>query len=114
MPGADLQVVAHQPAQRVEDGGRRRRVEAVAAVVDPQPGHLERAGQPADRLGPVDDDDLVAGERGPPGGGQAGGAGADDPDHLAARRAGRVGAAGRAPRARRAGEVSSLVGRMFM
>ena len=68
-------------AQRVQDRGGGRRVQAVAAVVDPQAGDLERPGHPADRARPLEHDDLVPGRRGPPGGREARGPRSDDRDH---------------------------------
>ena len=45
--GAPLQLVAEQAAQVVEDAGLDRRVQPVAAVVDPDPVQLEAGGGPA-------------------------------------------------------------------
>ncbi len=81
MPGAGLQVVAEQSPERSEDVGRGRRVQAMAAEVDPQAGDLERAGHAPDPGRALEHDDLVPGGRGPPGGGEAGGPRPDDGDH---------------------------------
>ena len=100
--GPDLEVVAEQRAQGVEQARRRGRVEAVAAEVDAQAGHLVAGRHAPDPFGPLDHGDLVPGEGGPPGGDQPGRARSHDQEvgHPAAR----VGAR----RARRAPEWATV------
>ena len=76
--GPDLEVVAEQRAQGVEQARGRGRVEAVAAEVDAQAGHLVAGRHAPDPFGPFDHGDLVTGEGGPPGGDQSGRTRADD------------------------------------
>ncbi len=68
-----LEVVAEQGAQLRQDPRLHRRVQAVAAQVDPQAGDRVAGRGPADVAGPLDQDHAVAGAgrsvRGPhPGG----------------------------------------------
>jgi hypothetical protein len=55
----------------------------VAAVVDPLARHLEAGGHAARHGGPLQHHDAVAGERGAPPGGEAGGARPEDGDRRA-------------------------------
>jgi hypothetical protein len=77
---AGLQVVAQQRAEVGQQSGRCRRVEAVAAVVDPDTGDVERAGEAADAVGPLEHGDRMPAPGGLPGSGQAGRAGAEHDD----------------------------------
>ena len=70
--GPALEVVAEQAAQVAEDAGVGRRVQPVAAVVDPDPVHLEAGRGPADPGGPLEHHDPVPGPGRPVGGGQPG------------------------------------------
>ena len=82
MTGAGLQVVAEQVAELAQQQRVDARVQAVAAMVYAQPRHLERTRQPADRVGPLDDCDVVSGARRMPRRDQPGRAGPHDEDHL--------------------------------
>jgi hypothetical protein len=60
-PGAQLEVVAQQPAELGQDPRLDRRVQAVAAQVDAHPGDGVAGRGPADAVGPLDQDHPVAG-----------------------------------------------------
>jgi hypothetical protein len=73
-----LQLVAEQPAQVVQDAGLDRRVQAVAAVVDPDPVHLEAGRGPAGAGRPLQHHHPVPGPGRPVGGAHPGRPGPED------------------------------------
>ena len=80
VPAPELEIVSQQRAQLVDQVGRGRRVQPMAAVVDPYAVHLEAAGQPAHDVRALEHHHRVAAPGRAPGGRQAGRAGAKDDD----------------------------------
>ena len=59
VPRAELEVVAEPALQLAEYGGRRAAVQAVAAVIDADTGHVERRGHAAEVRRTLDQLDVV-------------------------------------------------------
>ena len=76
--GPALEVVAEQAAQVAEDAGVDRRVQPVAAVVDPDPVQLEAGRGPAGPGGPLEHHHPVPGPGRPVGGADPGRPGTED------------------------------------
>jgi hypothetical protein len=77
---SSLQVVAEQRAEVGQQGWWCRRMEAVAAVVDPDTGDVERAGEAADAVSPLEHGDRMPAPSGLPRSSQAGRAGSEHDD----------------------------------